>query len=283
MHVVTGGIEVRNVFDGEPTPTCVPPTEDPAGLPDLLQLLDRLVPVDGMAVAVVPTWGPARQRETYDAARALLPSRSLLVVETSLPPLAASLAVSTLAALVARVGGPDVAALVWPHLEREMVSLAWLSSVTGLGHLDVPLGLHARSYVSRHGFVAQIHPRAGLARVGRDPAALQLTLPPRPRALVADQEGDGNWREMVLRPALTGALSTTSAPPGASHDWWGSRRFVEVAVGPGDLDDLAGRLRTAAAPVTCRWCGTTTSTDQSCVRCGQWATGPLAGARKVTE
>lgn len=283
MHVVTGGIEVRNAFDGEPTPTCLPPTEDPSGLPELLSLLEQYVPLDGMAIAVVPTWGPARQRETYDAARALLRSRSLLVVETSLPPLAATLAVTTLAALVSRVGGPDVAALVLPHLEREMVSFAWLSSVTRLGHVDVPLGLHARSYVSRRGFVAKVHPRADLVRVGRAPAALQLTLPPRPRALVADQDGDRNWRETVMRPALTGALSTTAGPPVASHDWWGSRRFVEVAVGPGDLDDLAGRLRTAAAPVTCRWCGATTSTAQSCVRCGQWTTGALVGARKATE
>lgn len=283
VKVLFGGIDVRVTFSEEPAPTEIPPVEDPSQLAELLQVLDRLVPAGATAAVVLPTWGPPRQRETYDVARALLDGRSLLVVETALPPVAASLAASILTALAPRLGDAHVVALALPQVEREMVALAWLSSVTGLGRLDVPLGLHARSYLSRRGFVVRAHPRPGIARAVRKPGPLELELPRAARAVLATQDGDDDWRERALGPVLSGVPSMTILPPDASATWWGCRRFVEVAVGPGDFDDLARRARAAVDLTTCRWCGSTTAASRSCPRCGAGAPdGEPAGVRKAT-
>jgi hypothetical protein len=266
VAVLAAVFEARPVFDTEPAPIALSAVQEPSDLPVLLDEIRAATGEDGAAIAVMPTWGPRRLRETLDGARMLLGPRRLLIAETSLPPLAASVVTSTLAGVLQRVGDPQVAVRLLPHLEERIVSLAWLSSVTGLEHLEIPLRMHLRSYVSRSGFVARTQPDPAVLRVGDDEHPLTIDLPRRPRVIVADREGDPDWCNQRLLPLLDGAPLAMVEPSEHGPQWWGARKLIEVVVTYGDLDALTQAVRRKVTFHTCSWCGA--STAGSCVRCG---------------
>jgi hypothetical protein len=281
VAVLAAVVESRPVHDSEPGPVALPAVRGPADLPALVDAIRSASDEDGTAIVVLPTWGPPRLRETVDAARMILGVRRLAIVETGLPPLAAGVAAGMLAGVLRRVGDAQVAAQLFPHIHRGLVSLAWLPSVTGLEHLDVPLGLHLRSYVTRSGFVAVTHPDPAVLRVGDAEHPLTITLPPRPRVYVADRAGDLDWYSQRLLPHLEGAPVTMVGPSAAGPGWWGAKRLMEVVAICGDLDLVTVTARGAVSFGPCRWCGaslagassaaaspTAASPAGACTRCG---------------
>lgn len=280
MAVLVAVVEARPIFDSEPSPIALPAVADPADLPTLLDALRAASDEDGTAVLVIPRWGQPRLREVVDGARMLLGPRRLTVVETSLPPLAASVAASVLTAVVRRLGAPHEGALLFPLIERQTVSLAWVSSVTGLGHLDVSFRLHMRSYLTRSGFVARTNPDPLVLRAGDPKHPLTVSLPPRPRVVVGDRDGDLSWYSQHLLPKLNGAPISMVHPSQGGTDWWGTKRLTEIVAFCGDLDLLTEAMLDAVKFELCPWCGATAI--DVCRRCGA-STRRLATTKEMVE
>jgi hypothetical protein len=264
VDVIVVGTGADAVFDGASLPSAMPGAEGPDQLPELTRAWEAIA-ADGPALVLLPSWGPPRQREAYDALRMLVGPARIVLVETTLPPVGASVLAAALAGAGDRYDDAGLVALLAPALERHVVSLAWTASVAQLEHVEVPLGLHARSYVSRKGFVVQANPVRSVSPV-TDHTPPSVALPAEPVALVADQEGSQAWRTSVLEPILAGGQVVAVEPSTASARYWGSKRFIEVAIAPSALQpmisDASGRLPVVA----CRWCGGTALPDH-CPTC----------------
>ena len=265
MTVIAAGIGVSGAFDGQRRPIDLPAIDHPDQTASLVETLRSHLPDGEPAIAVVPTWGPPPQRAAYATARRVLGPHRLLIVDTSLPPLAAALVVAGLGRVLQRFARAEAAVSLASAIESQIVSLAWTSSVAGLEHVDVPMSLHARSYVSRRGFVVRVAP-APSARPA-DGSALDLGLPEGSRALVADVDGNETWRGGVLREALRPAKIDLVSAPEASKAWWGARRFIEVAATVGTPDALLSAALAKQPLVDCAWCGEP-SRRERCDRCG---------------
>lgn len=272
----------------------VPTVSGPDELGTVLDLARTVVPAGQDAVVVLPTWGPPRQREVWESARTLLRDRRLLLVDTALPPLAAQLLAETLAGLAVHVERLEELALAAGSVEAGVVSAAWVSSVTGLAHVDVPMSLHVRSYVARRGFVVRVRPEQQVLPVGREGAAASLPLPQQATVLVASDDAEalgqvgavggaaaagtlgatGSETGAVVRDLLGGRSARRVEPPPGTATWWGCERVVEVAAVSADLVSLAVAARSGAA--SCRWCGGTATSGQPCPRCGAAADGNTA-------
>lgn len=263
MPLLALNIDLLSLYEPEPIPVSSPAS--PAGMPALHRACATAIDEHGPSVLLVDPSTSPRMRELVDSVRMLLGASRLAIATTSLPPLAASVAAAVLAGVMERLDDPLDSALLVPEVERRMVSLAWLSRVTGLERITVPFGLHLRSYASRAGFVACAGPEPGVEAVGD---LDQLSLPPLPESahvVVADRQGRPDWCRSELLPALGDAPVTEVPPTANGPDWWGCPRLTEVVAFSADLDLFEESLN--SMPLSrCGWCGA--ATTEACGRCG---------------
>lgn len=240
------------------------PLPGPSGLTSLVEQL-REASREAPLVAIVPTWAGDRQLALWRTARSLVGAERVIVVTTPLPPVAAGLTTALVGAIRASLAEPARVATAVHTVAREVVSLAWVRTVTGLEHVPVPLAMHARSYVTRSGFVAHVTPDPSVHPAG---SGVDLDLPPGSVAVVAATKDPTGWQEGDLRAALADTSVLATEVPDSSAPWWGTDSFVEVAVGPGDLEALTTRVRAATDGPRCPWCASTVATA-TCMRCGR--------------
>lgn len=209
----------------------------------------------GHAVVVYPEWLAEPTRRRLETIRAVLATDRLALRGCALPPLAGGILCNLASALTVQLTpGQLVAAL--DDLERELVVVAWLNSVTGLKRPAPSLLQHVGSLSPRSSFVVVLAPAQAVVRSGRAPQDLPLRKPTRAMELVVSaREGDDTtW----LTDTLTAALGTLpircAAPTRHAALWWGTSRVAEVVAYPSDLTQLAGQLADRHRLRLCRWC-----------------------------
>ena len=204
------------------------------------------------------------------AARALLPSGSMALHVTSLPPLATGVLVAMAVALRPTLSGRGELMASLPALERELLYLTSLDSVTRL-RVPAPSVLqHAQSFLPSSRFTVASHP---------DPrvwTAREQLLPPRfpepsedVSVVMSDRSGRESRRADELLVAVEDRLNVSRTllvePRETSADWWGSS-VTEVVVFPERLHRATDRAR-ARLGATCGWCDAAMS-SHVCDLCG---------------
>ncbi|WP_433327572.1 hypothetical protein [Spirillospora sp. CA-294931] len=213
----------------------------------------------GAVIIVYPSW------QGESAARLLSLSRSahhtdrIAGVPLDLPPLALSLLADQLAFAAPYVGPGRLASLAHT-LAASLHAGAWVSSVSRLEHIKTGLGSHIKSYLPSSSFSVMAGRDAGVHRITSAKPVPDLT----PRALdpvimiTANADGDTQWLESKLRPALrVVSVNPANAQP-MSAEYWGSKKFVEFVAFSGNPRALNESLA-ATVCKPCGWCGEPTA------------------------
>lgn len=210
----------------------------------------------GHAVVIYPQWLAEPTLRRLETIRAVLATDRLALHACSLPPLAGGILCNLASALTAQLtpSGQLVAAL--GDLERELVVVAWLSSVSGLKQPAPSVLQHLGSLSPRSSYVVMLQPERAVLRSGRAQRDLPLHKADRPMELVvAAREGeDPSWLTETLS-SLLGRLPIRSvAASRHAAQWWGTSRVVEAVAYPSDLPQLAHELAREQRLRLCGWC-----------------------------
>lgn len=190
-------------------------------------------------------------------ARVALRTHRVVAVPTDLSPLAAGVVVDLVAALADRLdldGGRAVALV--PELERQLLVVGWVRSVTRLRQPEPSFVQHLASWFTRRGFEVTIRPDPEVRRLKPDSAGSpQLRGGAAARAAVlTGADRDRAWLTEVLATARVSRATLASGHPYAKG-WFGTSRSAELVVYPADLDVLAGVLADRLRIAGCDWCG----------------------------
>lgn len=209
-------------------------------------------------VCLYPAWRARPAKPTVQLARSMYDTERIIGVPCDLPPLAFSLTADLLAHL-ARYVPPGVLVAMVQRLTKQMVSGAWLRSVTKLQHAPAALSQHVRSYLPGSGFVAMISPEPTVTKVSAGPTISWR--PPDPVHLLATSvDGDEQWVNDSLGPALRPAVLRPLPPQPLSADYWGSKAFLEFVAFSAHPDSLTAAVRSVRYR-PCSWCGELVSSD----------------------
>jgi hypothetical protein len=237
-------------------------------VPALAEVVRSGIEREGHVVALYPSWAAEPSTRRLATVRSALETGRVATYGVALPPLAGAVFARLAAAVATYIPSPGVLLSGLPRLERELIVVAWLSSVSRLRHPAPSVWQHARSWAPGSAFGAVLWPRPVVRRLHRRDRTLPLSLPDHPiRLVVSSRDGDLAWAREVVVPAL-GDPPTKEVPAtdeGAA--WWGSRRLVEVVGYPVDVPGLAGRISLGVEGTVCWWCDETVATDP-CPFCG---------------
>lgn len=208
------------------------------------------------ALVVYPDWLAEPTLRRLETIRAVLATDRLALHRCALPPLAGGVLCNLASALAGQLtpAGQLVAAL--GDLERELIVVSWLSSVTGLKHPAPSLLQHVGSLSPRSSYAVMLQPEHAVLRRGRAQRDLPLQNARRPMELVvAAREGeDTSWLTDTLTSAL-GRLPLRFVPPTRhAAQWWGTSGVAEAVAYRTDLTQLASELAAAHRLRLCGWC-----------------------------
>lgn len=208
------------------------------------------------ALVVYPEWLAEPTLRRLETIRAVLATDRLALHCSALPPLAGGVLCNLASALTAQLApaGQLVAAL--RDLERELVVVSWLSSVTGLKQPAPSLLQHLGSLSPRSSYAVVLQPEHAVLRSGRAERGLPLRTARRPMELVvAARAGeDTSWLTEILTAALGRLPIRSVAAPRHAAQWWGTSRVAEAVAYPTDLPQLARELADGHRLRLCGWC-----------------------------
>ena len=220
----------------------------------------------GAVVVVYPAWRAESYTRLVRLARTGLASDRIAGIPLGLPPLALTLVADTLAFLAPYVA-PGLLSSVAHRLPSELIAGAWVRSVAGLEHIDIPLKAHLASYLPG-GFLVIAAPRPGVHRLSGQRQVVDLGRRPTDPVLllVADSGGDVHWVQRHLAPALRpSGMTNTQAPP-LGPAFWGTQKYIEFVAFSGHPEALSQIVRSLDCH-PCPWCGEPTNTP-ACAFCG---------------
>jgi hypothetical protein len=221
-------------------------------LEPLLARVSAALDAHGHVVALVPASLPVPERRRLHAARAILETDRLALVETDLPPLASALLALQLRHLCATELGPGVIAGAARLLSYYLHAGAVLNSVTRLDRVQVDLKSHLRSWVPGAQFAVLAHPAPRLVELSGSARV------PGPDYLTDLAVGEAGLRVDWVKGDLARqwrCRHVHEVPlPAASARWWGNQRLVEFAAHIPDPRVLH-QLVTSVRRDPCGWCG----------------------------
>lgn len=263
------GVELGRLWPEQPAVLPAPRSLSLEELPELTAFVERALREAERVVLVVPTWLGDEALRSVQTAVSVLESEQVALVGTDLPPLAAAVTAALAAAVSAHLDTPGALVFAIPQIERELIVLAWLTSVSGLKRPAPSLRQHARSLIPGRGFAAALQPEEWVRALSRSDTHVPLARVDRPMELLLapTEEADVAWVVDVVNPGL-GMLRLREIPPTAHGTrWWGAKRLAEVVAYPTDVEALAGRVAPQSLR-SCHWCGATVATTP-CPFCGE--------------
>jgi hypothetical protein len=212
----------------------------------------------GHALIVYPQWIGEPTERRLETIRAALDTNRLALHASALPPLAGGVLCNLASALTAPLYRPGHLVGAIGDLERKLVIVAWLGSVSGLKQPSPSLLQHLGSLSPRSSYGVVLQPEPAVVSIGRPGQQLDLPRAEAPMELViaAREDSDTSWLTTTVNPAL-GVLSTR-AVPASRHgpDWWGTGRLAEAVAYPTQLVDLTREVMGRYRLRLCRWCAT---------------------------
>ena len=225
-------------------------------VPVLVEAVKSGLQGGGSVVAIVPEWIGAEAIARVAMVRSMLDTHRLALIETALPPLAATVLASLTSACAPHAPSTGVLASLMPELEGELHVFTWLGSVTGLSTPTPTFGQHLASLTPGSAFAVSSFPEPAVHRIGGSGTGVpvpQLTRPS--RLAVAARGGAGaDWVRGTLDPALGGLELRALEPTPGGQAWWGTAKLAEAVAYPLDARTLTGELVAHLDPWTCRWC-----------------------------
>lgn len=210
----------------------------------------------GHALVVYPTWIDDATPRRLETIRSALGTARLALYGSKLPPLAGAVLANLASALSAQMSEPGQLVAALPALERELVVLSWLGSLTGLREPAPSVVMHMASWSPRSSFAVVLQPEHAIVRA--DGAGRSLPLEPAEgpmELVVSPQEGiDPAWLVATTTKALGDVPTETIAPTTHGASWWGTARLVEAVAYPTDVRDLAEDLASRHRLRLCAWC-----------------------------
>jgi hypothetical protein len=230
-----------------------PPGQDRVGV--LIEALSSELQAGGHVIAIVPEWVGAEALERLRMARSMLDTHRVVVHETALPPLAATVLASLASACGPFAASAGVLASLLPELEAELHVVTWLGSVSGLSTPAPSFGQHLASLAPGSAFAVSSFPEPAVHRIGGSGDTVPLPRIERPsRLVVAARDGDVGWIANTVNPALGGLESRQIEPTPGGQQWWGTGKLAEAVAFPIDVERLTAELSAALDPWVCRWC-----------------------------
>jgi hypothetical protein len=271
---------IRLVTVGYPTRAVVGGAEAVAAFPESLDrdALQRLAELctghDDDVVVVFPAWSREPTLQRLQTVRSAMEVDRLSWHAATAPPLAGAVLVSLAAAMGQQDVRTGLVLASLPELERQLVSVTWLSRLSGLREPQPTVWQHARSLLPASRYVVTSWPQPQIRRITRSMEGLELPKPERGIGLaLASHGGDRDWVWEAVVPGLgQPRLSEVEADP-SSVRYWGDRRVVEAVVHPLNVSGLTTALREAVPLEACTWCGRE-SAASPCPFCGAADAGP---------
>lgn len=270
LRVLAIGYEPAAFLPDEPVPVGFPSALGRDDLDAVVEVVADTVIDGGTTVALYPSWSPEPTRRRLETVRAALDTTRLLPWPSSLPPLAGGVAASLAAALPPHLASDGELVGALATLEEQLLSIAWLSRVTGLTEPAPTIAQHLVSLLPRTRFGLSSFPQPTVRRLST--AAPGIRLPTvgssaEMRVAVASRQGDIDWLRSVVTPALDEPPLVEVAPTTLGPAYWGPGRLLEAVVYPTDLAVTARAVSAGLEQRLCAWCGELT-TGTRCPFCG---------------
>ncbi|CAA9269766.1 MAG: hypothetical protein AVDCRST_MAG41-2806, partial [uncultured Corynebacteriales bacterium] len=257
-------LDVPEALDPDPEPAAEPAVRvlrralpgSPEEVVAFLEQVTELGEGDRTVLLLHPRHRTAAVLALARLARVALRTHRLVAVPTDLPPLASGLLVDLLVGLADRLdldGGRAVALV--PELERQLLVLGWVRTVTRLRHPEPSMAQHALSWFARRGFELAVRPDPHVRRLRPDSTAEGVRGGAAGRAAVlSGTDRDRAWLTEVLATARV-SRATLAAPHPYARAWFGTARAAELVIFPADLDALAAAVADRLRIAGCTWCG----------------------------
>jgi hypothetical protein len=229
-----------------------PPKQEQSEL--LVEAVSSGVAAGGHVIAIVPTWFAPEALLRLEMARSLLDTDRLIVHETAMPPLAATVLASLASAAGRYAPSVGLLASLLPEFEAELHVFTWLGSVSKLSTPAPSLGQHVASLTPGTAFGVSSWPEPSVHRITTGDPSVPLPEIVRPSRLVVAPRSDPHWITHTVNGALGGlpVLELEATPGGPA--WWGTGKLVESVVCPADVRSLVVELLDTLEPWPCRWC-----------------------------
>ncbi len=223
-------------------------------LPDLVDIVREGIDRYGDVVVLYPRWEAEPTRQRLRTLRAALGSGQLVGYASPVAPLAGSVLVALVSALASQMPtGMLVPAL--PSLEQQLITVTWLSKVSGLSEPAPSVLQHAQSWLPGSAFAVTSWPRPAVKRLVKKDGTIPLPQPVQQVGVaIADSGGNPGWVRDVVIPALHGPVVVPVDPAPQAPRFWGSAHVTEVVVYPLDVDATVAALSRGRTPTRCAWC-----------------------------
>jgi hypothetical protein len=243
---------------------------------DLERLAD-VVPDDldrqRAVVAIYPSWWPEPSLRRLQTIRSAFESSHVLFHASALPPLAGSVLCGLAAAVAPGIRAPGVFVAGLPLLERLVLPVARLGSVSGLRHPNPSVWQHLASWWPHSSFAVSWWPRPGVRRLRRKDDSVPLPPPAGWTGVPLDGlAATGSWEwsgwleRAVARPLDVKTLVRVDTGPNAAR-FWGTHSVLEAAAYPTNVEALVSWLVEGHRVARCPWCGEAV-VSQECPFCG---------------
>jgi hypothetical protein len=254
-RVATVGYEAANLVHDSRTPLWLGESLGRDDLQALVNLAAEKTADGGHLVVIHPAWRAEPTLGRIETVRASLDTVRLVAYGARLPPLAGAVLGALADALAPHLAPAGLLLAALPLLERQLLVVTWLRRVTGLTEPPPSLWQHLASWLPGTAFVASTWPEPCVRFIRRGEGPLDL---PRPRSTVglavADHNGDPEWVDRCLIPALGTPRRRDVAPSPFGPLWWGSNRLIETVVYPLGLGPTADALARSLQLQRCHWC-----------------------------
>lgn len=227
---------------------------DPDAFGGLLARISAGLDGGGAVVILYPAWSAAEGRKALGLLRSRLATDRLAGVPLDLPPLALSLIADQLAHMSPYVRPGQLVGLAH-RLAGTVVAGAWVNSVTRLEHIEAGMGKHLASFLPGSGFAVTAAPVPGVHRItAAEPIPASGVRPADPVLMVvAHEDGDLEWVQGKLGPALGASSVRQVAVQPMSRRYWGTKRYAEYIAFCAHPRALEHAVRDTPA-WTCPWC-----------------------------
>jgi hypothetical protein len=280
ISTISFGFEPYAFFDGHNRVSTFSARPDRNDLPDLIDVITRGQD-DGHVLAVYPAWQREPALQKLQIAGSALGACRLMTFESRLPPLAGAVFVSLASAVSPYMSSAGALVASLPALERELLAIAWVGSVTGLSSPGSNMFQHVASLWPSTSFAVYFWPRPAVRLLGKKKRAIPIRTTYRPmRTAVAARE-KVPWVEDQLLPALGSSPPIEVAPTPLGHEWWGTDRLVEVVSYPVDIPVTARIAGRNLSHRFCRWCGEPVASE-GCPFCGVDLSEQVASEKEVS-
>lgn len=241
MRVLALGYESHGYFAGT-RPAAFPAPPNSFHLAAIADVVADAADDDEVCLAVYPQRLAEPTLQRMSTVRSALGTTRLTFYGSVLPPLAGSVIASLAGALAPHFPAPGHVIAALPLIERELVVVAWLRSVTGLVEPAPGLFHHVLSLWPATSFAVSLWPQPSVCRLTKKDHSVPLPPPRRPQCLAVSARpgGDRAWIDEVVAPAL-GSPPIREVPPTelgtevVGHGWvGGGRRLPGGRRGPGE-------------------------------------------------